>query len=253
MKIILTEEQTNRLTDTILNEQLNFTDFFKRKPETEVPDGEDTLSTSSPMSPTNTDYSSVDVGSGSVNFDELVKLVVNKLEGGYYHPDMLRDGRVKDGRYGKSGETMFGIDRRNGGDLNKTSAGQKFWSLIDGANARSTWKWNSRGGNLEQQLLNLVSQMMSPEYTRLSQRYLSPESQKIVNSDRRLSFNFIYGVWNGSGWFKRFANKINAAVASGIKSPVELNKVAINARINSGNKLIAQSGGKMDSATSSLG
>jgi hypothetical protein len=43
-----------------------------------------------------------------------MNIIIEKLEGGYYHPDMLTDGRIKDGRYGGSGETMFGIDRKTG-------------------------------------------------------------------------------------------------------------------------------------------
>jgi len=34
-------------------------------------------------------------------FYNLSKVVIDKLEGGYFHPDMLKDGRVKDSRYSK--------------------------------------------------------------------------------------------------------------------------------------------------------
>ena len=44
-------------------------------------------------------------------------MIIDKLEGGYYHPDMLEDGRIKDSRYSASGETMMGIDRKAGGKI----------------------------------------------------------------------------------------------------------------------------------------
>jgi hypothetical protein len=50
----------------------------------------------------------------TIKFDKITSLVIDKLEGGYYHPNMLIDGRVKDIRYSGSGETMFGIDRLKG-------------------------------------------------------------------------------------------------------------------------------------------
>ena len=39
--------------------------------------------------------------------------------------------------------------------------------------------------------------------------YLSPEARKIVESNPNLMFHFVYGTWNGPGWFRKFAMKIN--------------------------------------------
>jgi hypothetical protein len=193
-----------------------------------------------------------DIGAFSGDKNELAKLVINKLEGGYYHPDMLRDGRVKDSRYGNSGETMFGMDRKNGGNLTTSSAGKQFWSLIDNANARSSWKWNYGGGELRPQLLQLASQMIIPQYQNFSKRYLSPQALNIVNSDKALTFNFLYATWNGSGWFRKFANKINDAVNRGITLPQVLSKIALDARSQSGNSLIAQQTNKIGNIMNNL-
>lgn len=185
-------------------------------------------------------------------FYTVVKLVVKNLEGGYYHPYMLQDGRVKDSRYSSSGETMFGIDRKTGGAINYSAAGQEFWSIIDAANARKLWKWNSFGGAKQERLMELVSDMMLDSYTAMSGKYLTPPARQIVNQDKTLLFHFIYAVWNGAGWFKKFANDFNDAVQSGVKDTKKLIDVAMNSRMNEGlkkgskpNSLIKQGGQKI--------
>ena len=180
-------------------------------------------------------------------YSDNVSLVIDNLEGGYYHPNMLKDGRVKDSRYGTSGETMFGIDRRQGGSINDTVAGKQFWALIDNAGAKDKWKWNYMGGDLAQQLKDLAAKMMKPQYDSLANTHLTPQAKALVNSDPRLLFNFIYATWNGSGWFKQFAKKINDSVASGVTDTDQLTKVAVAARTGSSNSLISQGGNKIAS------
>jgi len=180
------------------------------------------------------------------DFDGIVAQVIDKLEGGYYHPDMLEDGRVKDSRYGASGETMMGIDRKAGGSINTTPEGIEFWNIIDSADARTNWKWGYRGGHLEDQLRDLAGKMIKRSYDSFATRYLSPKALEIVNNDPKLLFNFVYSAWNGPGWFQKFAKKVNDAVESGITDPEELAKVAVRARLESGNSLIAQGGEKID-------
>lgn len=179
------------------------------------------------------------------DFDGIVGKVIDNLEGGYYHPDMLKDGRVNDDRYGNSGETMMGIDRKAGGAINTTPEGIKFWDLIDSANARSEWKWGYRGGSLEPQLRELAGKMIKRYYDTYATKYLSGPALKIVNENPKLLFNFVYSVWNGPGWFDKFADEINKAVNSGITDPEKLATLAINRRTNSGNSLIAQGGKKI--------
>ena len=180
------------------------------------------------------------------DFNTIVGQVIDQLEGGYYHPDMLKDGRVKDARYGSSGETMFGIDRLNGGSLNTSPAGIEFWNLIDTAKASQTWKWNYKGGDLAPKLKTLVGEMMKPTYETLSKTYLSSEAKQLVDSDKRLTFNFVYAVWNGAGWFKGFATKVNAAVASGTTDLNKLYDIVIQARTTSTNSLMSQGGKKIE-------
>jgi hypothetical protein len=185
-------------------------------------------------------------------FKKIVALVIDKLEGGYYHPDMLADGRIKDSRYSTSGETMFGIDRLNGGDINTSAAGRQFWQIIDNANARKNWKWLYRGGDLEPKLRDLAGEMIYDKYNKWSNLRLTEEARQIVDSDSRLIFHFVYATWNGSGWFKKFATDINNAVERGIKDRDKLVEIALNSRINEGlaqgskpNSLVAQGGKKI--------
>lgn len=109
------------------------------------------------------------------DFDKIVEDVINNLEGGYYHPDMLSDGRLKGSTMGDSGETMFGMDRKHGKDFPKTPPGVEFWGLIDDGDGRNKWKWNYKGGNLEPRLKKLVADMIKPVYDSLSKKYLSKE------------------------------------------------------------------------------
>jgi hypothetical protein len=188
------------------------------------------------------------------SFSKVVSEVIDKLEGGYYHPDMLKDGRVRDSRYGSSGETMFGIDRKAGGAINTTPEGLEFWKLIDAQNARSSWKWGYKGGDLAPKLKDLVGKMIKRNFDSYANKYLDPKSREIVNKDPRLLFNFVYSVWNGPGWFKKFAEDFNKKVRAGVTDPEELVKVTVDSRTKEGltsgssaNSLIKQGGEKMAS------
>ena len=204
-------------------------------------------------------------------FNKVTKVVIDKLEGGYFHPDMRTNNPKKFGSYHRSGETMFGLDRWAGHDLYystprkantvledmkyiysnayqyKTPEAKEFWTLIDQANARKNWKWLYRGGSLEPRLMYLTGKIMYPRYENLANRYLTAKSQQLINSDPRLLFHFIYALWNGPGWFKTFAQKFNAATEKGITNKDELLKVAMNSRINSSVKLISNGGKKINS------
>ena len=178
-------------------------------------------------------------------FKKIVTFVINNLEGGYYHPSMLQDGRVNDTRYSTSGETMFGIDRLQGGSINTTPAGLKFWSAIDTSGASKNWQWNYMGGDLAPQLKDLAGEMILTPYTQYSNLWLTDKAKKLVESDDRLLFHFVYSTWNGPGWFQYFAGIFNNAVNSGVTDIEKLVGVAVNSRINSGNSLIAQGGTKI--------
>jgi len=185
--------------------------------------------------------------SSDADFEEIASQVIDKLEGGYYHPDMVKDGRLKaSSGMGDSGETMMGIDRKHGATINKSSEGIEFWGLIDKAGASKKWKWNYKGGSLEPRLRDLVVRIIKPRYEDYVRRYLTPEAAQIVNSNPALMFHFIYAVWNGPGWFKHFASKVNDEVKKGNTNPNELAKFAIRTRVNSTNPIIARGGRKID-------
>jgi hypothetical protein len=148
-------------------------------------------------------------------FKTINNIVIDKLEGGYYHPNMRLRNPVKFAKYGTSGETMFGIDRVAGDAINKTAAGKKFWQLIDKADAKNKWPWLFMGGNLEQELRDLVVKIIYPEFTYLKNKYLSKKGQELIFEDPRLLFHFIYATWNGSGWFQKFATDFSKKVAAG--------------------------------------
>lgn len=190
-------------------------------------------------------------GVAASDFNKIIDIIIDNLEGGYYHPDMLQDGRVKDSRYGSSGETMFGMDRK-AGNTESTQAGREFWSLIDAENAREKWPWNYMGGSLAPKLKAKVAEIMKPNFENYLGRFMSEEARKIVMSDAGLTFNFAYAVWNGPGWFQRFARVINEKVASGVTDPKELLRIAVDTRknwsssSNAANSLIAQGGRKIE-------
>jgi hypothetical protein len=171
------------------------------------------------------------------SFEEVTKQVIANLEGGYFNPIMFTDGRLSQesrSTFGRSGETMFGIDRVAGGTINTSAAGIAFWKLIDDARAATTWRYNFIPQDpLKTQILNAAIQVMKPVFEGLFNTYVSKEIQDIVKSDGRLYFNFIYATWNGPGYFEQFSKQITLAFNKGQKNSEELLKVFINLRLNS--------------------
>ena len=189
-------------------------------------------------------------------FEQATAAVIINLEGGYYHPDMLIDGRVKDSRYGTSGETMYGLDRKAGGPpVNSCGPCKQFWSILDSVGARKNWKWNYIPPDpLKTQLLNLAIQIMKPIYEDNLRRYVpEKEIRDVINSDGRLMFNFVYASWNGAGWFKGWAREIRNAYKNGKTKSDDLSVLFVEKRIDnrgiignrSNNSLIAQGGRKI--------
>ena len=183
---------------------------------------------------------SLDVSPNAIpsDSDSMTKIVIDNFEGGYYNPEWHYHPAM-----GRSGETMFGMDRVYGSGLFKSGEGREFWQIIDNNKSKDVWKHYYMGGNLKNELSNLVSKIMEKSYNENSNKYLTKESRKLVNSNNGLKFHFWYACWNGPGYFQKFANIINKAVSDGIDSPKELLSIAINSRLNSG--AIKKSGEKM--------
>jgi hypothetical protein len=205
---------------------------YNKKDDSKTQDSEDD---ETETSTSDTEYNKL----STTDFEKQVNKVIDNLEGGYYHPNMNKSDM------GKSGETMMGMDRKHGTGFAQTSAGKEFWKLIDDANAKNNWKHYYMGGPLESRLRKLVVKMIQPEYERLSNSYLSKEAREIVNKSPNLMFHFIYSTWNGSGWFQKFAKKINEAVDKGVTKISDLESIAMKSRKESGNSIIASGGQKI--------
>ncbi len=169
-----------------------------------------------------------------VDFKTTTRQVIAYLEGGYYHPDMLKDGRVKDSRYRGSGETMFGIDRKTGIEQSTSPAGVKFWKKIDEIQAKTKWKWLYIPPDpLQTELIDLVIQMQEKPFNRNFEKWVpDPKLRAIIKSDGRLLFNFVYAIWNGEGWFQGFGREISEAYKKGMTSSEDLLKLFVYRRIN---------------------
>jgi hypothetical protein len=189
------------------------------------------------------DAKSYKITAGSIDkkisdFTAITKQVIANLEGGYFNPVYHSLG---DSRYGASGETMFGIDRKNGGTINTSAAGVQFWKKIGDAQKNTKWKWNYIPPDpLQTELINLAAQMMEPTFNANSKAYLlklknGDKVLQLINQDGRLKFNFIYACWNGPGWFAGFAKRTVEAYNKGQKTADELLKVVVGARIDSTN------------------
>ena len=189
------------------------------------------------------------------DFSKVFTQVVDRLEGGYFHPNMMAANERRFKKYGHSGETMYGLDRHAGHDhfysSKRKSADVKenlkyiptytyshpeakeFWETIDSNNASKNWEWNYNGGALAPRLKDLAAGMMYPNYEKWSKRYLTPKARALVGADKRLTFHFIRAIWNGEGWFKGYAEDMNKAVDSGVSDLDKLVQVAMDSRVKS--------------------
>ena len=165
---------------------------------------------------------------------DMVNVIINYIEGGYYHPNMREKNPEKFRLFSSSTETLFGMDRY-AGDWEKTSAGQEFFNILDSEDASNKWSYNYKledNPSLAKKLKDLSADMINQKFVEYKKRYFTNEALDIVNSDAGLTFNFLYATYNGPGWFQKFANEINDEVSSGNTDPKSLLKVAIDTRKN---------------------
>jgi len=194
-------------------------------------------------------------------FNKITGVVIDKLEGGYLHPDMKLPPA-----FAFSGETMFGLDRFAGHDFYystprigkspkadlkyiyngsykyRTKDSQEFWTTIDRAGARTKWYHGFLGGSLNSKLKELAGNILYPFFIKWCDKYMDEKTKNIVLSDPKLTFLMSYAVWNGEGYFIKFSNVLDKAVQSGTTNKDKLKTILLNARINYPNSLISQGG-----------
>ncbi len=146
----------------------------------------------------------------------ITQLVIDHVEGGYYHPSMLKNFNARSQAVLRaSGETLFGLDRKAGAELSKYHEWKTFWDIVDNDRKANPnlWKYNYRGGKLEQALKSLAASIMFKWFNHLAKKYILIGSMDEIANDPRLLAHFSYASWNGEGWFKRYANALNKAIA----------------------------------------
>lgn len=170
-----------------------------------------------------------------MTLNDYLILIIDNLEGGYYHPDMkskLRNGE----RLGDSGETMYGLDRKAGAGLYVSGPGKKFWEVVDQYYTphhgdasyyqdKADGKKSDIPATVGKTLKELASQTMLPLFPKYCDLYMTPEVKRIVTNDPALTFQFLYACWNGQGNFRNFANAVNQAFANGTTDPRQLYEV----------------------------
>jgi hypothetical protein len=181
-------------------------------------------------------------------FLSLTDIVIDNFEGGYYHPDMAQKMKPSDqALLAASGETMFGLDRKAGAQLAVYPEWKQFWDMIDKADARNKWKHYGLGGVLNAPLKELAGKIMYQWFNHLAAKYLIGNSIDKISADDRLVIHFSYASWNGPGWFKKFADALNAAKGTKEQIFQEAIKARTQATNKSGlpNKAIRQQGVNM--------
>lgn len=181
-------------------------------------------------------------------FNQMAELVVNNIEGGYYHPQAHKNV-PNISRMGKSGETMYGLDRKWGPNL------PNFWKKVDELNpSKTSWKYNETLKD-KPEIANQLKNMLYPEMKRLyeeySNKYLSTKSKEIIQQNPSIMFHFVYATWNGSGFFKKWATSFNNEVKNGNTDPKSLENFVINQRMNSA-KMIASTAPKVEKIMDTL-
>lgn len=175
-------------------------------------------------------------------FERVTQIVIDNLEGGYYHPNMQQADPKKFAIMGKSGETMYGIDRVAGGKINDTTAGKIFWSIIDGQQASTKWKYGYKAeGEVAAILKQCAAKIIYDVYVKLCKQF--GVDRTITDNDDCLLVHWCYACWNGSGHFQAWAKQFNAEVARQKKSGAKLDydllrACALNCRLTDGTKAI---------------
>jgi hypothetical protein len=163
----------------------------------------------------------------SVNdFNTVLKLVIDYLEGSYCSGGLNCGSEA-------SGETLWGLDRKN-----QSRPNDEFWALVDakknGTNGVGVFNARYPKPKDEPELFEIFSRVIKLDYERFKKNYFksAPNVADIVETDGRLYFNMIYGVFNGAGFFKGYAQVLIIAYNqnNGITTD-ELTKVFVDERL----------------------
>jgi hypothetical protein len=252
-RIVLRVIEENQFADALTQVgDLAKTSFTKLMDDLKSYAKGETPASDTEKTPTDTSSSETTISSGGGgNFMDITKKVIENFEGGYWNPFCPSHPK---GGMGRSTETLFGLDRYNG-NIESTSEGKEFFRIIDdekramGATSSGSgsgmrwsnmdrfckkWKWNSRGGNKEQKLKELAASIMKKRFdSHMSSFVKDPKTrQKIMNNDGLL-IHMSYATWNGSGFFKKFADKLQQGVKQGMTDK-QLIDLAVQSRASTG-------------------
>lgn len=181
---------------------------------------------------------------------DLLKIMVDYIEGGYYYPGHAYSKFSEKDRklYGSSGETLWGIDR-HAGQTEKSELGKRFWAAIDaisgygdstGKNGYSrktnTRSWDSgtyktkgdawrygysptkKDKGYDVMYAAFVEYATKHLEEWLNTYFKSHPVKALILSDSRLKFMWLRATWNGPGWFSWYANgKKGGKAPTGIK------------------------------------
>ena len=194
-------------------------------------------------SPTSIDKAAPISGSVEDRWMDVTKKIIDKFEGGYWNNDKTQPAdkicanHPYSDMFKNSGETMFGLDRRAGAIETIKPEGVEFFKIIDDDKKKlgmaefcKKWTWNYRGGDKEEVLKNLAAKIMFKQYTNNMANFVKdPETKRRIENNKGLLLHMSYACWNGPGFFKGFAQKLQDGVKSGM-SDRELIKVAKDSR-----------------------
>ena len=173
----------------------------------------------------------------------ITELVIDHVEGGYYHPSMLKNFNARSQAIlAASGETLFGLDRKAGAALAKYPEWAIFWAAVDADRKANPalWKYQYRGGKLESKLKQLAAAIMYQWFNYLAKKYILVGSMDEISNDSRLLAHFSYASWNGEGWFKRYATALNKAIQLYEGNKEKIFQEAFKARSEAPSKAIRQ-------------
>jgi peptidoglycan hydrolase-like protein with peptidoglycan-binding domain len=176
------------------------------------------------------------------DLEDIIDNIINNIEGGYAATEHFmanahkqKDPTVRDALL-NSGETMFGIDRKNGPQMDE------FWEIVDENSGyapesadKDKWTHGYMGGDVEDELRELVYEWAIPLYEDYKNSKMSSELRRLVDEDKRLATHFMYACWNGIVFYNQFKNILESEISNGNTDRDSLWKVAIDSRKNHSN------------------